>query len=241
MAGTANYTTDTLFSMDKKDPLEERRYTKSLEDVSKNIQRYSTGGPVVGLNPYQQKAISSQYLAGEQARREAAAAGALGTAGMIDARLTNASNALNDAETKTQNAQDDLYQKQAQELATIGFNEKEALRGIDDKKDQIDWGLEKNQTVRDDALEDAWVKGIADDVLQEHAISGQLKLQDLDQYFTLKRNAVDQQFKDWQNQTDIDWKKMLAEITASAEAFAMLFGGAMTAVSAGGQYIYGGK
>jgi hypothetical protein len=59
-----------------------------------------------------------------------------------------------------------------------------------------------------------------------------MKLLDLDHYYRLKKNNLDESFADWQNMTEIEWRKVLAEMVASSEAFATLFGGAMNTVNA---------
>lgn len=241
MAGTTGYTRDTLDSMDLRDPKEGLKQAKELEDVSKNLQRYTTGGPVVGLDRFQQQQANNQYLTAEQQRRMAAAPGALGTAGMIDERLTGAANTLATAKNTQQNKVSDLYQQQAQALQEADYNKRKGLSETGDRYKAIDWEAEKNQTKRDDALEDAYVKGIVDDVIMELGISGKLKLQDLDHYFRNKSNEIDQGFADWKNKNEIDWNKFLAEQVASAEAFAMLFGGAMSVISVLGQEYMGGK
>ena len=230
--GTSGYTRDTLDSLDMRDPKEGLKQAKELEDVSKNLQRFTTGGPVVGLDRFQQQQANNQYLTAEQQRRKAAVPGVFDIAGNIDTRLTAAADTLAEAKNKQLNRVDDLYQQQAQALQQADFEKRKGLSDIDYKRKDIDWEAEKNQTKRDDALEDAYVKGIADDVMLELGISGRMKLLDLDHYYRLKKNNLDESFADWQNMTDIEWRKMLAEMVASSEAFATLFGGAMNTVGA---------
>jgi hypothetical protein len=232
MAGTTGYTRDTLDSVDIRDPKEGLKQAKELEDVSKNLQRFTTGGPVVGLDRFQQQQAGNQFLEAEQARRMAAAPGMLDIAGNIDMRNASAGEALAAAKNKQTNETDNLYQKQAQALQEAEFQKRKGLSDLEYKYDEIDWEAEKNQTKRDDALEDAYVKGIVDDVILELTISNKLTLSDLDQYYRGKQNEIMNSFKDWETKTDIDWQKMLAEMIASAEAFAMFFQGALSTVSA---------
>jgi hypothetical protein len=240
MAGTTGYTRDTLDSVDMRDPREGLKQAKEMEDVSKNLQRFTTGGPVVGLDRFQQQQAGNQFLEAEQARRMAAAPGMFEIAGNIDTRLTAAGDTLAEASNKQMNRTDELYQQQAQALQEADFNKRKGLSDIDYKRQEIDWDAEKNQTRRDDALEDAYVKGIVDDTMLELAISNKMKLLDIDHYYRLKKNTLEQNMEDWKTTTDIDWQKMLAEMVASAEAFAMLFQGALGTVSAVTQH-YGSK
>jgi hypothetical protein len=227
MAGNATYTYDTLKSPDAADPFEADKYTQRLEDASKNIQRNVTGGPIVGLNRFQKDAAHSEAIANDIPRRIAAAENANRLAGTIDARLTGAANDLAQAEQKASDAQATSLQKQAQDMTTIDFDKQKALWELQNKRRDIDWDLEKNQTTRDDALENAWVKGIADDVMQELQISGAMKLQDIAQYYALQKNEVEQFFLDWQKKTETDWIAFQAKMVQSAEAFAALLSGAM--------------
>lgn len=233
MAGTTGYTIDTLESLDMKDPKESLKKVKDIEDVSKNLQRFTTGGPVVGLDRFQRQGAANQFLTAENQRRQAAAPGVFEISGAIDQRLTAAGDTLASAENKQRNRIDELYQQQAQALQEADFEKRKGLSDIGYKTKEIDWEMEKNQTRRDDALEDAYVKGIVDDTMLELGIAGKLKLLDLDHYYRLKSNNITQGFEDWKNKTDIDWNKMLAEMVASAEAFAKLFEGALGVVRVG--------
>jgi hypothetical protein len=232
MVGTANYSWDTSKSINAKDPLEERRFTNELEESSKNIARYTTGLPAVGLNRFQKQAVSGEHLQGEAGRRTQAAEGALALAGRQDLRVAGAANQLAAASDKAQNTASDLSQRQAQALKEAEYEKLKGLRDVYDKKRDIDWTLEKNQTNRDDKLENAWVDGILDQKLQEIQVSGKMKLQDIDQYYKLKVNDIEQGFQDWKNMTDIERTKFLAEMTASAQAFAQLMEGAVTIAQA---------
>lgn len=239
MAGENTFTSDTLESQKMKDPYEYARQQKDLQDAVGSVARYQTGGPVVGLNRFQQQAGQSEYLAGEQARREAASKGAMEIGSTIDARLTGAANTLSDAYSKYRNTADDLAQRQAQAVKGTGLDTEIGLEGVKNSRRELDFTLEKNQTLRDDALENAYVKGIVDDKMLEISGSGAMKLQDIDQYFKLKTNEIDQSFEDWKNQTNIDVTRMRAEMVASAQAFATLFQGIMEMTAELGRRAYG--
>jgi hypothetical protein len=232
MAGSTGFTRDTLDSLDMRDPKLGMQQVKDLEDVSKNIQKNITGGPAVGLDLFQRQGAQNKMLTAEQERRKAAVPGVFDVAGAIDQRLTAAGDTLAEAENKQGNKVSDLYQQQAQALQEADYNKRKGLSDIDYKRKDIDWELEKNQTRRDDALEDAYVKGTMDDVILELGISNKMKLMDLDHYFRLKQNNLDQGMKDWTTMSDIEWSKFLAEMTASAQAFAALFEGFTGALAA---------
>lgn len=230
--GDSTYTTDVLNSQKMKDPLEARRYQDELEEGQKSVSRWITGAPVMGLNRFQKQAVDSEALAGEQERRQQAATGAMQVAGSIDERLTGAANTLSGAYDKAQSTQADLAQKQAQSLQEAEWAKTTGLRDVADKTKDVDFQLLKNQTLRDDALEDAWVKGIMDNKLQDMSIGGDMRLQDIDQYFKLKENEIQEDFLDWQKKTEIDFNAEIAKMVASAQAFATLFQGVMQGSSA---------
>lgn len=236
--GTSGYTKDTLDSMDMRDPKVGMQQIKDLEDVSKNIQKNITGGPAVGLDMFQRQGAQNKVLTAEQERRKAAVPGATEIAGAIDNRLSSSANALAEASNKQENKAADLYQQQAQALQEADFNERKGLSDISTKKKDIDWELEKNQTRRNDALEDAFVKGMMDDTVLELSIEGKMKLLDLDHYYRLKQNSLTQNMEDWKNNSQIEWDKFLAEMTANAQTFAALFSG-MTGAIAGAARYYG--
>ena len=228
MAGESTYTYDTLKSMDISDPYKDAKYQKELEDAAKNIQRYTTGGPVVGLNRFQQQDIASQALSGEQARREAATEGVTKVSGLIDERLTAAANNLADAKMEQENKQAQLLQQQSQGISEAEYLKEKGLTELGIKKKEFNWELEKNQTNRNDALEDAYVKGIVDNTLKELQISNAMKLQDIDQYYALKKNTINQDFLDWEKKNNTDWANFIAKQTASAQAWAALIEGSLT-------------
>jgi hypothetical protein len=177
------------------------------------------------LDEFEQAPIWDKYRAGEQSRREAAAPGAAAVAGQIDERIAGAANQLGNIYDKYNAANADMQQKQAQSTLTTDFEKEQGLWNIENQREQFDFGLTKNQAQRDDAIEALWKQGIAEDKLLDMGINHNLKLQDISKYFTLKRNEIEQEFQDWQQKTQADWAKKIAEWKADASNWGSIMGG----------------
>lgn len=233
MAGTSGYSYDVSKSMDIKDPLIVDKPMDETAALINNVQKYTIGGPAVTLNRFQRQDARNAYLGAELDRRKAAAEGATQLAGIQDERVAGAANQLAAAMDKYRNTQDDLSQRQAQAVTEADQTARMGITEIDIKKNMFDWELEKNQTKRDDAISDAWVEGMVNNKLQDLQIAGQMRLQDIDQYYKLWQNEIDQSFKDWEQKTKADWEAEIAKVTANAQAMAQIFAGSLTMADAG--------
>jgi hypothetical protein len=220
----ATFTQDTLKSQKARDP---RELEEAVGDIERGVQaaQRRQGGVITKLDEFEKAPIWDKYLAGEQARREAAAPGAAGIAGQIDERLAGATNQLQTVYDKYNQSAADLQQKQAQNTLLTDFEKEQGLWNISNQREQLDFQLFKNQAQRDDAIESLWKQGIAEDKLLDMSINHNLKLQDIDKYFTLKINEIEQEFQDWRTKTEADWNKKIAEWKADASNWGSIIGG----------------
>lgn len=235
----ATFTQDTLKSTRARDPREEAEAVRGIETAVQAAQRRQQG-TLTKLDEFEQAPIWERYRAGEQSRREAAAPGAAAVAGQIDERIAGVANQLGNIYDKYNAANAEMQQKQAQGTLATDFEKEQGLWNIENQREQFDFGLTKNQAQRDDAIEALWRQGIAEDKLLDMSIDQNLKLQDINKYFTLKRNEIEQEFLDWRVKTEADWNKKIAEWRADASNWGSIMGGLFGI--AGGVFgtIYGG-
>jgi len=220
----ATFTQDVLKSTKARDPREEEQAIADIQTGAQAAQRRQ-GGVLTKIDEFEQAPIWDKYRAAEQSRREAAAPGAQQIGGLIDERLAGATNALQDVYQKYNQTNADLLQKQAQGDQATDFEKEQGLWNISNQKDQLDFQMYKNQAQRDDALESLWKQGIAEDKLLDMSIDHQLKLQDIDKYFTLEINDIEQEFQDWKSKTESEWEAKILEWKAKASNWGAIMGG----------------
>ena len=221
----ATYTSDVLDSTKMRNPKEADDSILGLESGQQAVQKQVTGGPVTGLNRFQRQGVQNQWLSQENARRQAAAPQAFGIAGQVDERNAGVQNQLTDVYAKYANTDANAQQQQAQASATTAQGLDEAMTGITQKANEFDFGMQKNQDERNDALDALWRKGTAEEALQNMAINHSLTLQDIDQYYKLVNNQLDQAFEDWKTNEDIGWSKAKRSMEGAAANTGMIMGG----------------
>jgi len=236
----ATYTQDVLSGSKIRDPKESMRELQDLESGTQAVQRQITGGPVTGLNRFQRQGLQNQWLGQESQRRLGSNQAAFGLGGQIDEREAGIANQLSSLYDKYRNTQADAQQQQAQGTLALDQDTKEALAGISQKKNEFDFGLYKNQAERNDALTSLWAKGTAEESLQNAAINNQIKMQDIDQYFKLINNQLEQDFEDYKHDYTLAWSKYQREVTSRAANYGAIFGGLFTVGGAIVGGIYGG-
>lgn len=228
----ATYTSDAIKSQAMRNPKEAADELLSLEAGQQAVQKQVTGGPVTGLNRFQRQGLQNQWVGQETARRQAAVAPAFGLAGQTDERLAGVQNTLADAYNKYLNTEANAAQQQGQTALTLGQGVTESLAGIGQKKSEYDFGLFKNQAERDDAMASLWRKGVAEETLQNMAFNHQLKMQDVDQYFKLILNQLNEDLEDYKVDSELSWSKSKRTMEAAAANTGLLMGGLMGVVGA---------
>jgi hypothetical protein len=208
-----------------RNPKEADDELRDLEAGQQAVQRQVTGGPVTGLNRFQRQGVRNQWVGAENQRRQQAAGNAFGLSNQIDERNANVQNTLTDAYSKYRNVNADAAQQQAQTSLTLGQNVKESMAGLEQKKNEFDFGLFKNQAERDDAMASLWRKGVAEEALQNMAFNHQLKMQDVDQYFKLLINQLNEDLEDYKIDSQIGWSKTQRGMESAAANTGLLMGG----------------
>lgn len=235
----ATFTTDTLKSLKARDPREQEELMTELERAQQAAQRRQ-GGIVTKLDEFERAPVFEKYRAAEQDRRMGAAQGAAQVGSLIDERLAGTANQLQSVYDKYNQARADLMQKQGQAEQATGFETEQGLWNVENQRRGLDFQLFKNQAQRDDAIESLWQQGIAEDKLLDMSINHQLKLQDIEKYFTLKINEIEQDFLDWQQKTKIDWEEKLREMENDASQWGSILSGALGIAGGAAGYFYGG-
>jgi hypothetical protein len=235
----ASFTQDTLNSTKARDPNEEAKMLSDLQRAQQAAQRRQ-GMALTKTDEFEQAPIFDKYRKAEQERRIAAAPGAAQVGGQIDERIAGTANQLNSVYDKYNNTRADLMQRQGQSTLTTDFEKEQGLWGVGQKRKELDFGLYKNQAQRDDAINNLWTQGIAEDKLLDMGINHQLKLQDITKYFALEQNKIQQDFLDWQSKTQADWDAMIRKMESDASAWGSIFSGILGTVGTVVGGMYGG-
>lgn len=235
----ATFTTDVLKSQNKKDPNEVNDMLSGLQSAQNAVLR-AQGRSQNTYDPFAAAKTQDQWAQGEQKRRVNAATGAAQTSSLVDERIAGAQNQMAGIYNKYNQTNADLAQKQAQDSATTDFATTQALTGIQQQKDSMDFSSFKNQAQRDDAIQAAWMQGIADDKMLSAATSHALKMQDIEKYFALMKNQLEQDMADWTQLTAIEWEKEKKKVEAKAANNGAIMGGLFGIVGSVVGYYYGG-
>lgn len=222
----ATFTQDTLKSQRAKSPEEINTLMAELEAGHNAVRRVQGSGEAV-TDPFQTSKVQQAWGQGEQSRRTKAAEGAAQVAGLIDERIAGTANTLNDVYEKYRQSNADLMQKQGQSALTTDFEKEQGMWGVQNERNKLDLTLYQNQTKRNDAISSAWRQGLAEDRLLDAAIEHGLRMQDIDQYFTLIQNELEQDFLDWKLKTETDWEVEKAKMESRASQWGSILGGLM--------------
>jgi hypothetical protein len=234
----ATFTSDVLKSQQSQDPNAVNKLNKELQDAQNAMRRMQGGGEAT-VNPFN-TAPQQAWGAQEQQRRQQAASGASQVAGQIDERTAGAQNKLASIYDKYNATNANSAQQQAQQQATTDFEVQSGMSQVKQSRDKFDFSMYQNQSQRDDALQAAWTQGLAEDKMMDAAISHNMKLQDIDKYFALLANALNQELEDWKQTSSIDWEQKKRDIETKASNTSSILSGLLGIVGGVVGTYYGG-
>jgi len=225
-------TTATLKSQRARNPQEFEDAMGEIERSVASVQRQYGSGQQMGIDPRFSRAAPAQtYQAGEMQRRQAAVDPAFQTATAIGEREAGAQNALAQSLQKYQTSVADTALKGQQSLADTGFEKEKGLWTVDQNRRNLGFSMYKNNAERADAIQSAWDQGVAEDKLIEAGINHDIRLQDIDMYWSNVMNEVDQALRDWQSMTDADWYKFQRDMEAKSQSWGAITEGGIGILS----------
>lgn len=229
----ASATQKTLTSARARDPQEFEDTMGDIERSTAAVQRQYGAGQQMGVDPrFARAAPAQEYQAGELQRRQAAIDPAFQTATTIGEREAGVQNALAQSLQKYQSDIADLGQKAAQSEAATNFESETALRALDEKQRELGWGLYKSRAERNDAIQSAYRQGIAEERLLDTTISKEIKLQDIDMYWTALMNDMENRFSQWQTMTKADFDAWQTDLETKSAAWASIVSGIFGGIGA---------
>jgi len=201
---------------------------QDIERAAMGVERQYGSGQQLGIDPRFARAAPSQiYAAGELARRQAAVGPAFGTAGTIDERETGAQNTLAQALEKYRQATSTAGMQASQSRAMSDFEREQGLWGVGQKQEELNFNLYKSQAERDDALREAYNKGIAEEQLLQTGLENAFTMQDIETYWGMVMNDLMQDLADWKSKTESDWKAYSTELNTKASAWSKIIEGVL--------------
>ena len=213
-------TTATLKSQKARNPQEFEDAMGEIERANAAVQRQYGSGQQMGLDPRFSRAAPAQtYQAGEMQRRQAATEPSFTTAKAIGEREAGTQNALAQSLQKYQTSVADTALKGQQSLADTGFEREKGLWQVGQGRQNLGFSMYKSNADREDAIQSAWDQGVAEDKLLESGINHDMRLQDIDMYWSNVMNEVDQALRDWQSMTQADWYRFQRDMEAKSESW----------------------
>lgn len=233
------FTENVYERLGAQDPRKREDEYEDIEGLLRNVAKYTTGAPVVGLNRFQKPDVRNLAIQQDVERRTALAPEAAQLANTQDMRIASTANMLGDILQKYRNTQADLQQKQAQQLESIEQDTRHQLAALSRREKELDWELEKNQQKRNMAIENMYAKGMAEDTLLDMANAGTLRIQDIKAYFETLKNDMRNKFEDYKAERELDYQIAKYEAEAKARNTAAFIDGLIKVVGIGAKVLTG--
>jgi DNA-binding helix-hairpin-helix protein with protein kinase domain len=223
-------TTQTMKAQRAKSPTDFEKEMSDVELANASIQRQFGTGQQMGIDP-NRAAPAQIYQAGEMQRRQAATDPAFQTATAIGEREAGVQNSLAQALQKYRTNIDDITQKGQQSLAETQFGKQKGLWEVDVSRRDLGFSMYKNNAERQDAIQAAWRNGEAEEKLLEAGINHDMRLQDIEMYWTQVINEIEQELKDWSQMTQADWYKFQRDMETKSNSWAAIVDGGLGILS----------
>jgi len=165
------------------------------------------------------------YDQGEQQRREAAAKGKLDLAKAVDTRQANISDRVRAALFDKQQISSDLAEAQRQQDVKQDLTLAEQNQAFRTKSAEIELGRIKNAGERMDAMQSAYDKGMLELDLLDIARNGMLELSDIERYFSILKNDIQNQMRDLDVNSKFDIEDFKKEMEAKSNAISSIIDG----------------
>lgn len=207
----------------EKDPKELDTFLGAQQERAKAAQEhfgsiYDTRAPE--LSQGARMAAERTWGTGEQARREAATKGAYDIAGKVDTRSTQVIDQVRAALRDREGLGTDLATKQRQQDRTQQQTLTEQNQNFINRLAQIDYQGTEQAAARMDSMQTAYDRGTLEFQMADLDRQGMLGLSDIERYFSIQLNDMDNAMK-WLDMTNkADYDKMMGKIESQSKGWA---------------------
>lgn len=196
-------------------------YLTGLEKKSQTQQKQfgELGVQPTGYSGIQRQSAQGQFQQADTARRQQAAQNKYQLGSTIDTRRSQIADQLAALKEQKEGFNKDLATKQWQMEQEAGLGRKEQDWSTGQQIKELNFKEYVNDTDRADALTTAYNAGTAELDLIDAAQEGALKINDINNYFSILLNDIEQDFMDWEADKKGNWESAYKDlITKSKQA-----------------------
>lgn len=211
-------------------PVDTRKMAEAglaAEDISRKMQKYygDSNKPTIRATSFQQGLGTEKARQSDIQRQQ-----------QYIPKVYEATKGIEDRQTETQDnlakfyddwllKSDELATKQNQTAREADLYARESQSQIDQKLKEIGFSAFKNDAQRQDALEKAYFDGAAEKQMLTSAITGEIKLNDIDNYFDIIMNDINQEMLDIKAWAEADIEAFKSNIDIKARNWGNIFSG----------------
>lgn len=195
------------------------------ERTAKKIQKFygAPGEQVITSTPWQRAQAESPAATAKYEAQKQFVPQAYSQAAQAEQAGAQIQDANADFWDKYTLRADELARKQYQTGATVGQELQEQMFRLGEKNRELDFTAFRNQAERNDALEEAYHTADFEKMMTEAAINHKITMQDLDTFWKLQMNELQQKWLDYENQAKIDLGEFKAAVDTQAKLWGSLF------------------
>ncbi len=227
----------------QQDPQELQRMKNLLRQQAETANKqFGAGGSApMDVRPSLASDLSSNqaYNAGEYARRAKAAPAAYQAAKASDERQTNLGNLQQQAMWNRGQANQDIATQQSQMGRSQVMSAQELQQQMKQGLDKVGFSAASNEAERMDLISGAYFQGSAEMQLLDLANTNNLRMADIDKYFTLLETDLLNQIADIKAFSESDINAYMRSMDAKSTSMGNVINGISGIVASGIKYKYG--
>lgn len=233
----ATFTQDVFGSTQEKDPQDLQRMKNLLrqqaETANKQFGAVGAGPQDVRPSFASDVATDKQYAKGEFERRAAAAPQAFELGKAIDARTTGLGNLQQQAVWNRGQAAKDVAQQQYQQGKTAGLTAQELQQQFQQSVAKLGYQGAESEAARMDLISNTYWQGGAEMKLLDLANANQLKMADIEKYYAILMNDLNNQMEDMKLDYSTQWQIFSNKVQTQASNMNGLISGLSGIAGAG--------
>lgn len=190
---------------------------RTEQQSRQTYEQFGGTGPSIGLSTRDRQDALREYGINDERRREQAAGSLAGITSQVDQRRAGVSDAIADSLDAQSQAELEAASALGRAEQESEFSKEQSMEGLENQMREISFKEYQSQAQRDDKLDELYQKGAAEDLLQDAAIDGKLRLMDIEHYYNLLLQDMNNSFEMWKVTNDLDHKKELDRMIMKAQ------------------------
>lgn len=228
------FTEDVFASTQERDD-ELQKQTNAMRQAAEAARkRYGTLGTVAPTSESFGSSLAAEraYGTGELKRRQAAAEGKMDLAKTVDTRQQDIADRVRQVLQGKEQLQSDTSEAMRRQNEEQALKLEEQNTGFMQKLAEQEFGAYKNAAERMDAMQQAYDKGMLDFQMLDLARNGNLAVMDIQRYFDILKNDLQNQLQDLNADNQYEIAKWKGELEAKSNAVQAIIDGLFKAGAA---------